>query len=118
MDCFNPKISREIKISSKKYLVNDKYYVFDLSAWDEDLSDWLADKEGISLNQEHLHIISHLREMFEIYKRHPVMRTATSELKKCFGAEKGTVKYFHTLFPKGIHQAFLIAGIPMQDSCC
>ena len=45
MDCFDPKISREIEVSSKKYLVNDKYYVVDFSSWDEDLRDWLAERE-------------------------------------------------------------------------
>ena len=118
MDCFDPKISREIEVSSKKYIVNDKYYLVDFSSWDEDLRDWLAEREGISLNHQHLHIINHLRQMFELDKRHPVIRTATSELTHRFGAETGTVKYFHRLFPKGIHQAYLIAGLPMQDSCC
>ena len=92
--------------------------MLDFFSWDEDLRDWLADKEGILLNNEHLHTIKHLREMFQLYNRHPVIRTATSELANRFGVETGTVKYFNTLFPKGIHQAFLIAGIPMQDSCC
>jgi len=118
MECFNPEISREIKISSNRYLVNDKYYLINFSSWDEELRDWLAQQEGLSLENEHLHVINHLRAMFQQYKRHPVIRTVTSELSSRFGAEKGTVKYFHSLFPKGIHQAFLIAGIPMQDSCC
>jgi sulfur relay (sulfurtransferase) DsrC/TusE family protein len=42
----------------------------------------------------------------------------TTELNNQLGAEKGSVRYFHTLFPGGIHQAFLIAGLPMMDSCC
>jgi len=47
-----------------------------------------------------------------------VIRKITEELAKQFGQEKGTIKYFHALFLGGIHQAFLIAGLPMQDSCC
>ncbi len=118
MECFNPEISREIVIDSKKYRVNDKYYVIEFSSWDENLRDWLAEKENISLNDEHISVIDFLRDMFQLNKNHPVIRTVTSELAMRFGADKGSVKYFHTLFPKGIHQAFLIAGIPMQDSCC
>lgn len=118
MECFNPEITRKIEIASEKYIVNDKYYLVDFTSWDEKIRDWLADREEISLNHEHLHIISQLREMFQLSQRHPVMRTVISEMSARFGADKGTVKYFHTLFPKGIHQAYLVAGIPMQDSCC
>lgn len=118
MECFNPEISREIEISSKKYLLNDRYYLLDFHCWDEEVRKWLANKEGIALSSEHLHAINHLRDNFEQTKRHPVIRVVTSELARKFGSKKGTTKYFHTLFPKGIHQAYLIAGIPMQDSCC
>ena len=118
LQCFNPEVKREISISSKKYLVNDRYYLIDFSAWDEEIRDWLADKEAIAIGPEHLHVINHLRHLYSQNKRHPAIRAVTSELSKKFGTMKGTTKYFHTLFPMGIHQAYLIAGIPMQDSCC
>ncbi len=115
---FIPEIKREIKISSHKYVVNDKYYLIDFSAWNEEIRDWLANKEELTLGHEHIHTVNHLRTLYAQNKRHPSLRTVSSELSKQFGAPKGTTKYFHTLFPKGIHQAYLIAGIPMQDSCC
>lgn len=118
MECFNPEIKREIEIKSKKYSVNDRYYLIDFSAWDEKIRDWLANKEEIAICPEHLHVINHLRSLYSQNKRHPPIRAVTLELSKKFGADKGTTKYFHKLFPKGIHQAYLIAGIPMQDSCC
>jgi tRNA 2-thiouridine synthesizing protein E len=118
MECFNPEITREIEISSNKYIVNDRYYLMDFSAWDDQIRDWLANKEGIVIGNEHLHVINHLRYLYSQNKRHPASRAVTSDLSMKFGAEKGTTRYFHTLFPKGIHQAYLIAGIPMQDSCC
>lgn len=118
MECFNPEIKREIEVSSKKYVVNDRYYLIDFSAWDEEIRNWLADKEAIGISVEHAHVINHLRDLYSQNKRHPTIRAVTSELSKKFGEMKGTNKYFHTLFPKGIHQAYLIAGIPMQDSCC
>lgn len=118
MKCFNPEIKREIKISSHKYVVNDKYYLVAFSAWNEEIRDWLASKEELRLGSEHIHAINHLRTVYAQNKRHPTLRAVTSELSKQFGAPKGTTKYFHTLFPKGIHQAYLVAGLPMQDSCC
>lgn len=118
MKCFNPEITREIIISSYKYIVNDRYYLVDFSTWDEDIRDWLANKEGLVIGNENLHVINHLRDLYSQNKRHPALRAVTFELSKKFGVPKGTTKYFHTLFPKGIHQAYLVAGLPMQDSCC
>jgi tRNA 2-thiouridine synthesizing protein E len=118
MKCFNPEITREIKILSHKYIVNDRYYLVDFSTWDEEIRDWLANKEGLVIDNENSHVINHLRYLYSQNKRHPAPREVTSELSKQFGAPKGTTKYFHTLFPKGIHQAYLVAGLPMQDSCC
>lgn len=118
MECYDPAIKRTITLGSKKYLLNDKFYLQDFSTWDEEIRDWLADKEDIELHPEHHFVIKVLRNSYAKKNVHPVIRTITSELKKQFGTEKGTVKYFHSLYPGGIHQAYLIAGIPMQDSCC
>ncbi|NNK56915.1 MAG: TusE/DsrC/DsvC family sulfur relay protein [Desulfofustis sp.] len=116
--CFNPEIRREVRLTDKTYLVNDRYYLIDFSAWDEQLRDWLAEKTDLELQPEHLAVIDFLRESYRQNKRHPVIRTVTSDLARRYATEKGTVKYFHTLFPGGIHQAYLLAGLPMQDSCC
>ncbi len=118
MKCFDPKISRTVSIDSKDYLLNDKFYLKDFSAWDENIRNWLASQEKIEMRAEHHYIFDYLREYFTKTKTHPVVRTVVFELNKQFGAEKATVKYFHILFPGGIHQAFLIAGLPMVDSCC
>lgn len=118
MECFKPGVQREIVILSKKYVVNDKYYLVEFTDWDEAIRDWLADHENVTLTAEHLHALQYLRETFEKSKTHPVIRMVTTDLGKRYGTEKGTVKFFYSLFPRGIHQAFLIAGIPMQDSCC
>lgn len=118
MKCFDPKIDRVVRLESKEYLLNDKLYVKDFSSWDEELRDWLASQEKLELGEEHHYVIQILRNYYSQMKLHPVVRTVTFELQKKFGATKGTVKYFHSLFPGGVHQAFLVAGLPMVDSCC
>jgi TusE/DsrC/DsvC family sulfur relay protein len=118
MKCFNPDVTREVNLGSKKYIVNDKYYLKNFSDWNEQIRDWQAERERIILLSEHIVVIDFIRKAFEQYKRHTVVRMITAEMSDQFGIEKGTVKHFHNLFPGGIHQAFLIAGLPMQDSCC
>ncbi len=107
-----------ISIDSKEYILNDKFYLKDFSTWDESLRDWLALREKIVMNEEHYFVINFLRNNFAHTNLHPAVRAVVVELKKQYGAEKGTVKYFHVLFAGGIHQAYLVAGIPMMDSCC
>jgi TusE/DsrC/DsvC family sulfur relay protein len=118
MKCFDPSISRTVTIGEKIYFTNDRYYLVNFSDWDEQIRDWLASKENIILEPEHHCVIQFLRANYTRTKSHPVVRTVTAELKEQFGKDKGSVKFFHSLFPLGLHQAFLIAGLPMQDSCC
>lgn len=118
MECFDPKIGRTITIEDKEYHTNDKYYLKNYLDWDFQVRDWLVSKENLKLGPEHNCAIEFIRSDFERTKVHPVVRAVTAELKKQFGDEKCSVKYFHKLFPLGIHQAFLIAGLPMQEPCC
>ena len=118
MECFDPNKSRTITIGEKIYLTNDKYYLIFYMDWDIQVRDWLASKENFNLGPEHNRAIEFIRSDFERTKVHPVVRAVAAELKTQFGSEKGSVKYFHILFPLGIHQAFLIAGLPMQEPCC
>lgn len=118
MVCVDPCIVRSVALGGKTYLVNDKNYLKNFYDWDEPIRDWLASAEQIELSPEHLYVIELLRRLYSGSTRHPVLRMITTEMAGRFGAEKGTVKYFHRLFPGGIHQAFLVAGLPMQDSCC
>ncbi len=106
--CYDPTINRPVTLQSKTFLLGDKFYL-------RNFSDWV---ENIDLNHEHLVVIEFLRKNYTNYNKHPVVRMVTTELTNRLGADKGSVKYFHNLFPGGIHQAFLIAGLPMMDSCC
>lgn len=118
MKCVDPCIIRQVTLGTKTYLLNDKNYLKNFTDWDEEIRDWLASAEKIELSPEHIHVVNLLRKLFAQTPKHPVLRMITTDLAGRFGAEKGTVKYFHQLFPGGIHQAFLVAGLPMQDSCC
>lgn len=118
MKCFDPTITRTVSIKAKTYLLGDKLYLKNFSDWDEIIRHWLAQQEGLKLTSERLIVIDFLRRSYSKNNRHPVVRMVTSELGNQLGRDKGSVKYFHNLFPGGIHQAFLIAGLPMMDSCC
>lgn len=100
------------------YELDDKGYLTDMSRWDSRLRDWLAVRENIALTAEHLAVIDFLRGYYQQHGTHPVVRMITAEMAGALGPDKATIKYFHVLFPAGIHQAFKIAGLPMKQSCC
>lgn len=93
-------------------------FLQDDNEWIEPLSELLAERESVTLNREHWEIIRVLREFYRLNGQHPVIRVITTAMARSLGLEKGTIKYFHTLFPGGIHQAYRIAGLPMKQSCC
>jgi len=95
-----------------------KGYLVDPLTWDPGLRDLLAKEENVVLNEEHHLVILFLRSYYEENAVHPVIRMITAAMAKSLGPEKGTSKYFHSLFPAGINQAFRIAGLPVKHSCC
>lgn len=99
-------------------LIDSKGYLIDLLKWDSRLRDWLAARENIVLTVEHLHVVDFIRKYYMENGTHPAVRMITANMAESLGAEKATVKYFHVLFPAGLHQAFMIAGLPMKQSCC
>ena len=101
-----------IKLGNTLFPLDFRGHLKTYSMWSLQLMEWFAQQEGVKLNQEHIEIITFIRGCFEKRRVHPVVRIVTAHMKEAFCVEKGTIKYFHTLFPKGIHQAYKIAGLP------
>ncbi|SDO62491.1 TusE/DsrC/DsvC family sulfur relay protein [Desulforhopalus singaporensis] len=110
-------ISHYLHINGKKYLISENYQLLDLNAWDHKVRDYIAQKLDLALTNDHKRVIELIRKSYTERKRHPYVRVVTADMAKDMGPEKGTMKYFYNLFPRGIHQAFQIAGLPMQGFC-
>lgn len=105
------------ELKGKKYLLSGNNQLVDLSEWDHEVRDHIAAKLNLPLTDDHKKVIELIRESFKTRKKHPYVRVVTADMATGMGEEKGTMRYFYTLFPKGIHQAFQIAGLPMQGFC-
>jgi len=106
-----------VELKEKKYKLTDNDYLANGNAWDSDIRDWLADKEGLKLEQEHLEAIEFIRQTYQKRRQHPNPRVIAANLAAKYGPDKGTLKHFYELFPRGVQQAFAIAGVPMQGFC-
>lgn len=106
-----------VDLKGKKYLVTEQYQLANMDRWDHDIRDWIAEKQEINLNEEHISAIDFIRETYARRSQHPMVRVIAAELAQKYGTEKGSLKYFYSLFPKGVHQAVAIAGVPLQGLC-
>jgi len=107
-----------LDLQGRRYELNCKGYLVDPAAWDERLLAWFAEQEQLEISNEHREVIFYLRSYFAEQKVHPVVRVISKAMVGFLGQDKGSMAYFHKLFPGGIHQAFRVAGLPMQHSCC
>ena len=106
-----------VKLKEKRYLLSDKDYLVNVDAWDSEIRDWLADKAKVELDEEHLDAIEFIRSTYRKRGTHPNPRVIAANLAKKYGSDRGTLRHFYSLFPKGVQQAFAISGVPMQGFC-
>ncbi|MDH4319420.1 MAG: TusE/DsrC/DsvC family sulfur relay protein [Desulfobulbaceae bacterium] len=105
-------MQNSIQLGETVFSLDFKGYLETFSLWTPQLMEWFAQREQVELSREHIALINYIRYYFEKNKVHPVVRVVATHMAEIFGKEKGTIQYFHTLFPKGIHQAYKIAGLP------
>lgn len=110
-------ISHYLELNGKKYLLSDENHLLDLETWDHQVRDHIAKSLGLELGEDHKRVIELIRASYKTRKKHPIVRIVTADMASDMGDEKGTMRYFYNLFPKGVHQAFQIAGLPMQGFC-
>lgn len=101
-----------IELDGTLYELDFNWHLQDFSKWSPRLMEWYADQEKITLTDEHRLVIDSMRRYFEKNKALPAARGVIAEMGEKIGPNKGTVQYFHILFPTGIHQAHKIAGLP------
>ncbi len=110
-------LSHYLELNGKRYLLSNNNQLLDLASWDDQIRDYIAEELDLKLSNDHITVIELIRESYKTRKKHPFVRVVTADMAKKMGEDKGTIRYFYNLFPKGIHQAFQIAGLPMQGFC-
>jgi tRNA 2-thiouridine synthesizing protein E len=110
-------LSHYLELNGKRYLLSNNNQLLDLASWDDQIRDYIAEELNIKLSNDHITVIELIRESYKTRRKHPFVRVVTADMARKMGEEKGTIRYFYNLFPKGIHQAFQVAGLPMQGFC-
>jgi len=105
-------------LNGKAYETDEEGYLVNLSDWNEDVAQFLAQEEKVELTPAHWEVVNFLREYYTEYQIAPAIRVLTKAIGKKLGADKGNNKYLYELFPYGpAKQACKIAGLPKPTGC-
>ena len=105
-------------VNGKDYDVDEEGYLTDLSQWNKEVGQALAETESVEMTEAHWEVIDFLRVYYDEYQIAPAVRVLTKAIGKKLGKEKGNSKYLYELFPYGpAKQACKIAGLPKPTGC-
>lgn len=83
-----------VEVDSEGYLVN-------LSDWSEAFVRAQAEQEGLVLTDENWEVIRYLRDFYERHEVQANVLEIIKHFRKTWGAERGSNRYLHSIFPRG-----------------
>ena len=106
------------EMQGKTYETDEEGYLMNLSDWSEDIANFIAQQENVTMTPNHWEVINFLRQYYNDYQIAPAVRVLTKAIGKTLGPDKGNSKYLYELFPYGpAKQACKIAGLPKPTGC-
>jgi tRNA 2-thiouridine synthesizing protein E len=107
-----------IEVNGTAYETDEEGYLVNLSDWNEDVANVIAQQENVDMTANHWEVVNFLRQYYDEYQIAPAVRVLTKAIGKQLGEEKGNSKYLYELFPYGpAKQACKIAGLPKPTGC-
>ena len=92
--------------------------LIELHRWNSRLAEYMAEKEGITLTEEHWEVLNFLREFYFTYGISPMVKILMKYMAEDLGSERASKEYLYALFPKGpSRQGSRIAGLPEPQGC-
>ncbi len=86
--------------------------------WNERLAEFLAQRQGITLTEEHWEVVRFIREFYEEFAIAPMIRLLVRHMRESLDAAKCNKEYLYRLFPGGpARQGSVIAGLAEPPGC-
>lgn len=102
---------RQIALYPSGNLVN-------LADWNEDMAHALAEKEGISLTDDHWTVLNFMRSFYFRYGVTPMVKVLIRHMSEELGPDQANKDRMYELFPGGpARQGSKIAGLPAPQGC-
>ncbi len=110
--------SKTIEAGGLSYATDAEGYLTNLSDWNAELAEAMAQQDGCDLSEQHWQVLNLLREYYAEYQIAPAVRILLKAVGKKYGKEKGNSRYLYELFPEGpAKQACKYAGLPKPTGC-
>ncbi|MFC0268366.1 TusE/DsrC/DsvC family sulfur relay protein [Kushneria aurantia] len=86
--------------------------------WSPAVANWLAEREGRELSDDHWEILYLLRDFYTRFDMAPAMRALVKATRQQLGEKKGSSIYLMRLFPDSpARVAARLAGLPRPTNC-
>ena len=113
-----PHYSDEFEFEGKKIQVYPIGNLMLLDDWSEPLATHMAQKEGLTLTDEHWEVLRYMRKFYFQYGITPMVKLLIKHMAEEHGNDVSNEKRLYGLFPKGpSRQGSRIAGLPEPQGC-
>ncbi|MCR5536741.1 MAG: TusE/DsrC/DsvC family sulfur relay protein [Succinivibrio sp.] len=107
-----------LNFNGREILTDPEGFLVNRSDWSQDLMYYLAEQDGLTLDERHLLIINKVREYYETYATTPAIRVLIQFLKVSGHPELASSLVLARLFPNGAAKsAAKYAGLPKPVKC-
>lgn len=93
--------TRAITVDGRAILTDPEGYILDMAQWSEAFAVALAEKEDLTLTDEHWDVIRFIRDYYEQRNVQAQVRDMVMHFRAAWGPEKGNSRYLHDIFPMG-----------------
>lgn len=93
--------THSLEVEGRDVLTDSEGYLVNPSDWSEAFARTLAGREGLQLGAEHWEVIRFLRASYASHGTQATVRDMIAHFRGVWGAEKGSNRYLHRLFPRG-----------------
>jgi tRNA 2-thiouridine synthesizing protein E len=105
--------TKALTVDGREVLTDPEGYILNMDEWSEGFARAQAEREGLTLTDEHWEVIRFIREYYEDHNVQAQVRDMVMHFRKAWGPEKGNSRYLHDIFPMGgpQKQGNRVAGI-------
>lgn len=93
--------TRTLRVNDHEVETDSEGYLVRISDWSEAFVRAEAAQEGLPLTNEHWEVIRFLRHYYEEHQIQASVRDLIKHFRRLWGAERGSNRYLHRLFPRG-----------------
>lgn len=90
-----------VDIGDRQIATDQEGYIQDMDEWSEAFAVALAEKEQLSLTEEHWEVIRFIRDYYQQHRVQAQVRDMIKHFRNIWGKERANTRYLHDIFPMG-----------------